>query len=289
MTTAWAVALAHADKLVLLALADNANDEGLCYPSVTTLAEKCCMHRSTVLRSLQSLEEAGQVTRDLRSGRATVYHVHPSQIATGRRLQPVAERDPSQAATGSAARPHPSQSATPPVADCDPSAPRSPPQTPPLTPHYPEPSLNRQGNRSARAREAERVFDHWRETWGHPRALLDAKRRKRIEARLTDFSADQLCDAISGFRHSPWHCGTDPKGEGVVYDAIDTLLRDTAQVEKGLRLFAHPPRPPPKPETVAERMRRLNSGDEDDGRTIDVEPEGASGNDLDAPLRLVRF
>ncbi len=85
------------------------------------------------------------------------------------------------------------------------------------------------------------VFDHWRETWNHPGAKLDAKRRKRIEARLKDFTADQLCQAISGFKNSPWHCGTDPKSNGVVYDGIETLLRDTAQVEKGIALLAQPP------------------------------------------------
>lgn len=148
------------------------------------------------------------------------------------------------------------------------------------------------GDPRAGAREPSpvgRVFEHWRRVWGHPGAKLDAKRRKRIEARLAEFSAEQLCDAISGFRHSPWHCGTDPKGNGTVYDGLDTLLRDTEQVEKGLRFFAHPPRPPPRPETVHERMRRLNGGDEDYGRTIDVQPDEPSESALDAPLRIVRL
>lgn len=80
------------------------------------------------------------------------------------------------------------------------------------------------------------VFQHWKTVWRHPKAKLDKKRRKRIEERLRDFTAAQLCQAISGFRRSPWHCGTDPKGNGTVYDGIDTLLRDTAQVEHGIEL-----------------------------------------------------
>lgn len=57
----------------------------------------------------------------------------------------------------------------------------------------------------------------------------------------------------------PWHCGTDPKGQGTVYDGIDTLLRDDAQVEKGIRLLAHPARPPPEPESNYDKfMRNLN-------------------------------
>jgi hypothetical protein len=116
------------------------------------------------------------------------------------------------------------------------------------------------------------VFVHWQQTWKHPSTKLDRKRRKRIEARLKDFTADQLRDAISGFTHSPWHNGTDPKGQGTVYDSIDTLLRDNAQVEKGMALFAHPPRPPPKPETAHDRMKRLLNGN-DDSRVIEHDPE----------------
>lgn len=116
------------------------------------------------------------------------------------------------------------------------------------------------------------VFAHWQREWKHPSTKLDEKRRKRIQARLKDFTAEQLRDSISGFKHSPWHTGTDPKGQGTVYDSIDTLLRDNAQVETGLRLFAHPPRPPPKPETAHDRMQRLLNGN-DDSRVIEHDPE----------------
>lgn len=96
---------------------------------------------------------------------------------------------------------------------------------------------------------AQVVFDHWRSTWNHPDAKLDDKRRKRIDARLKDFTPEQLCDAISGFKNSPFHAGSN--ADGKVFDGIQTLLRDTAQVEEGLRLYAHPPRPPPKLENLS--------------------------------------
>lgn len=124
---------------------------------------------------------------------------------------------------------------------------------------------------SKRDDAALRVFVHWQKVWRHPATKLDRKRRARIEARLKDFTPEQLCDAVSGFRHSPWHTGTDPKGNGTVYDALETLLRDNAQVEKGMALFAHPPRPPPKPETAHDRMQRLLNGD--DSRVIEHERE----------------
>jgi hypothetical protein len=47
MTAAWDIPLPHADKLLLLALADQANDEGCCWPKVSTLATKCGLEDRT--------------------------------------------------------------------------------------------------------------------------------------------------------------------------------------------------------------------------------------------------
>ena len=44
------------EKLVLLALADNANDEGICYPSLSTLQVKTSLSRPTVSKMLKKLE-----------------------------------------------------------------------------------------------------------------------------------------------------------------------------------------------------------------------------------------
>jgi hypothetical protein len=62
MTLAWQVALKHGDKLVLLALADNANDEGLCWPSIATIGRKCGMGECTVQRVIGRLAGAGHVS-----------------------------------------------------------------------------------------------------------------------------------------------------------------------------------------------------------------------------------
>lgn len=126
------------------------------------------------------------------------------------------------------------------------------------------------------------VFEHWQREWGHPEAKLDDKRRKRISARLKDFTVDQLCHAISGFKHSAWHCGTDPKGDGKVYDGLQTLLRDNAQVEEGMRLFRNPPKQPeqPRPLSTVERVRQANGVHRDD-RVVAEQRNGSSFDDLD--------
>lgn len=48
--------LSPGQKLVLLAIADHADDQGYCYPGYEKLAAKCCMNRSTVVQHVQTLE-----------------------------------------------------------------------------------------------------------------------------------------------------------------------------------------------------------------------------------------
>lgn len=116
MTLAWSVAVGdHTDKLVLLSLADNANDEGECYPSLTNIAIRCEMHRSTVVRSIQALETAGHVSRTIRMGRNTVYRIHPSHAVASSTEQLVAQSNQSLSAT------NPSLSATSPSPLINPS------------------------------------------------------------------------------------------------------------------------------------------------------------------------
>lgn len=75
MTAVWKLQLSAFEKLLLLALADIADDEGRCYPAMRHLEEKCGMSESTVRRSLCHLEAAGHLQREYREGRSTLYHI----------------------------------------------------------------------------------------------------------------------------------------------------------------------------------------------------------------------
>lgn len=57
MNWAWRQPLAPTHKLVLMALADAADDHGVCWPSVSTLARKCSVSSRTVQRALRVLME----------------------------------------------------------------------------------------------------------------------------------------------------------------------------------------------------------------------------------------
>jgi DNA-binding transcriptional ArsR family regulator len=60
------------DLLLLLALADYANDDGECYPSVGKLATKARMDERTARRHLRNLEEAGYIETRFNRGRGNV-------------------------------------------------------------------------------------------------------------------------------------------------------------------------------------------------------------------------
>ena len=70
--------------LVLLALADHANAEGLCWPAIARVAHMAGVDRATVFRALNDLEKAGDLKRVQRfggqPGQTNVYVVMPGAV-----------------------------------------------------------------------------------------------------------------------------------------------------------------------------------------------------------------
>lgn len=66
---AWAAPVASSsERLVLLALAKHADEDGGSFPSADTLAEETCLNRKTVFSVIASLCESGFIVRSCRSG-----------------------------------------------------------------------------------------------------------------------------------------------------------------------------------------------------------------------------
>jgi len=61
MNWAWQLRLKPTVKFVLMALADVCDDEGYCWPSVPTLANKTCLDDRSVQRILKKLKADGWV------------------------------------------------------------------------------------------------------------------------------------------------------------------------------------------------------------------------------------
>lgn len=58
MTLSWDLDMQPSNKLVLLALCDWANDEGLCFPSVSSIARRACLSKRQSQRVMQELMAA---------------------------------------------------------------------------------------------------------------------------------------------------------------------------------------------------------------------------------------
>jgi DNA-binding transcriptional regulator YhcF (GntR family) len=59
MNWAWELRLSPGPKLIMMALADAADDDGVCWPSVARLASKCCVSTRTVRRVIQEFTVNG--------------------------------------------------------------------------------------------------------------------------------------------------------------------------------------------------------------------------------------
>ena len=79
MSQVWPLPLTSTQKLVLLALADNCNDRGECYPSISNLSEKTGLSDRGVQKVISELEKMGFVSRSMRYGRSTLYTLTPER------------------------------------------------------------------------------------------------------------------------------------------------------------------------------------------------------------------
>lgn len=90
--------LGATDKIVMLSLADHADDEGFCYPSIARLEKRTGLKRRTVQDALKRLRSRGYVTVYANKGRggANLYKVSPGGAADA----PVREMHPCGKRTG---------------------------------------------------------------------------------------------------------------------------------------------------------------------------------------------
>lgn len=87
MAACWPLQMSATQKAVLISLADQANDQGVCWPAVETIAERTCASERAVQVALKWLEEHGAISRERRSQRSTMYTVTPAHF-TGKSSKP---------------------------------------------------------------------------------------------------------------------------------------------------------------------------------------------------------
>ncbi|MHA5336190.1 helix-turn-helix domain-containing protein, partial [Pseudomonas aeruginosa] len=82
MSACWPLqGMSPAQKAVLISLADQANDQGVCWPAVDSIAMRCCLSKRAVQQAIKWLRGAGIVSVEERQGRSTMYSVTPAAYA----------------------------------------------------------------------------------------------------------------------------------------------------------------------------------------------------------------
>jgi hypothetical protein len=185
MTRVWDLDLPDSDKIVLLALADCANDEGHCWPSVASLVRKCSKSERTIQGSIKRLEAEGLLVRREVPGKGCNYTVLPRTPAAN---APRSDNAPAKA---------------------------SPPQGLPSTPAAAADKPSRTITSEAKA-SSQRVVDHYNSVakkhgWPEVR-VQDASRRQTLRLRLNEHGEKALIGAIDAMAASPFLRGEGRDG-----------------------------------------------------------------------------
>lgn len=88
MSQVWPLDIPSTEKLVLLALADNANDDGECWPSIGTIADKTALSERTVHYAIKRLAQSGHLLIKNRFGCSNLFTLIPARGAPLHEIHP---------------------------------------------------------------------------------------------------------------------------------------------------------------------------------------------------------
>lgn len=203
MSLVWAIELPDSQKIVLLALADSANDEGHCWPSMRSLVGKCSKGERTVQGVIKELVDAGHLTRREVPGKGCNYTVHPRTDCAPQ---------PSRPATNGGTPPQDLRD-TPAEAADKPSMNRK------------EPSLVKSPASGDAPLTIEEVVEDWNEmaaSTGLPLVRkITARRRKAFKVRLREYP--DIADwrrAFLHIRNTPWMHGNNDRDWRADFDFL---------------------------------------------------------------------
>jgi hypothetical protein len=77
MAACWPLTMPPTPKAVLISLADQANDQGVCWPSIDTITVRTCFGERAVRNAIRWLESAGLVKVEIGAMKANRYTVIP--------------------------------------------------------------------------------------------------------------------------------------------------------------------------------------------------------------------
>lgn len=186
--------LSPTEKLVLLAVADCASDEGFAWPSVATLARKTGCGERTVQRSLRAAEQSGLLVADGYHGKTVRYRLDPRHSGTPASVAPRQTGTPTPATVA----PHPRHSGTQSII---------------------EPSLNHQEGSSPDSDppiSIGEVVEAWNDTAGkfglRRCSKLTEDRRKRLRSLIHKYPMDDFRTALAAVARSQFCRGENERG-----------------------------------------------------------------------------
>lgn len=94
MAACWPLQMSPAQKSVLVSLADNANDEGVCWPSIAKIGMRTCLSERAVQNAIKWLSSVGLVTVHERAGRSSYFTITPAAYAPPQEQHPAAGAPP---------------------------------------------------------------------------------------------------------------------------------------------------------------------------------------------------
>jgi len=197
MSRVWELQdISATQKLVLLALADWANDEGLCWPSINRLAVKTGATSRSVQRLIRQLEELGLVKREEVVGKGNRYWI----------ALPMTEC-------------HPRHSVTPPLTEVHPTPDTVSPNT----------SYTHQDTPKDMSSDDDLTVNDVVEAWndlavdrGLPKvSKVTEARRRQVQARIKEYpDAGDWSKALSAIDKSKFLCGDNDRGWRANFDFL---------------------------------------------------------------------
>lgn len=182
---AWDTPIENAPlKLALLQLANNSDDNGFSYYSISRMAKACGMSERTFMRKIAELEKMGVLTVERRPNRPSLYKLIGDEMGvTLCHLQTLEVTESHQGVTES----HP-------VGDRESHDPNS----------YPNTNPNSKDLLSDSKSDAVEVLEHLNKVTGSKFKPSTASHIKNINGRLNDGATVEECKRVIDFKHNQW-------------------------------------------------------------------------------------
>ena len=203
-------------KLVFLKLADNANDDGECWPSYQYIADQCEMSKRSAINHIDELVKDGFLRKEVRKGpkrnSSNLYIINKHKLGSESPAPVIEVIGASPAPDGASPASQGSASPAPRISHSFESV--------------------KEPKDISSSDDVHVVFNYWKQVMGKANnAKLTSGRAKCINGRLKeDYSVDDIKQGIDNCRRSDYHMGKNDTGTR--YDDLTLICRSGEKLEQ---------------------------------------------------------